>query len=59
VAAAHAVDLKAQGVRSNAPTRLLLSSLQGIPLGGHFLDRDGFERLDKAWDILQAMLKHG
>jgi predicted alpha/beta hydrolase family esterase len=35
------------------------AELQGIPHGGHFLDRDGFERLDKAWEILKAMLKNG
>jgi len=35
------------------------AELQGIPHGGHFLDRDGFERLDKVWEILQAMLKNG
>lgn len=34
----------------------LNAALFGIPQGGHFLDRDGFTRLDKAWEILRSML---
>lgn len=38
-------------------SQMLDAELHGIPHGGHFLDRDGFERLDKAWEILKTMLK--